>query len=279
MKKSLVLLTLLTVLLLTVLPVSAIESGKSFGQVLMIPDGVTIDGEKDYAYDQSCRIDITLPDDPNVITGTTGAGYVLWNGSDTLYVYVEIKDKEVLVPNGSEDKPWHTDSVEVFIDYTNTNGRERDQYRIDAAGAPTYYNNEIATSIFKDGVGKYGFEEWAAKKISGGYAVEFQIKAYNEPIKAGMKLGFDICVNDVYTGAESEAIYCAASSQESKGNPNYYDFIELSGTEVEYEEIVEPAAGAAAGSVVAARTADASVLALVSMILSCGAAYVCGKRR
>ena len=70
MKKSLVLLTLLTVLLMTVLPVSAIESGKSFGQVLMIPDGVTIDGEKDYAYDQSCRIDITLREQSRYSTVT-----------------------------------------------------------------------------------------------------------------------------------------------------------------------------------------------------------------
>ena len=151
----------------------AAESGTAYGEVPATAEEISIDGVKDEIYDQGLKIAIADPDSSTPDDTTTGEAWLLWNGSDTLYAYVEVKDSDVIVYDGTPNA-WETDSVELFLDYSNTVARTRDQYRIDIKGVATYYDTTTYTG---DDTKAYGFENWAVNEMDGGYAVEFEIKS------------------------------------------------------------------------------------------------------
>lgn len=275
------LLTVLVIALLVVamtVPAGAAENAKSWGKVPVAGDPIKIDGEMDPIYALGLQIKMGLPFNADATTGANGVGYVLWNGTDTLYVYCTVVDKEVLKTTASANA-WDKDSVEVFIDYSNKNARTRDQYRVDVANVGTYY----ATSTITEKLEDYGFTAWGSKITDDGYAVEFEIKAYKEKISAGMNIGFDLQINDMYkkNGAETRAVYNAFSSQESKGSADKYDFLTLDANVVKVPVETTAAAKAAdKAPAAAAQTADMSVLcAIVSMAAVSGAALSLKKRK
>jgi len=263
-------LTMVLLVMSLSVPMFAAADGDSWGKVPITLDEIKVDAGMDPVYSYGLNTVITVPDKPEYKTGTTGEAWVLWDGKDTLFIYVEVMDKEVIMPHGVGEA-WDTDSVEVFIDYSNLNLRTRDQYRIDVAGAPTYYATE---TINKDKVGEYGFEKWAAKKIDGGYALEFQIKAYKEPIKAGMKIGFDLQINDMYMsgGKETRATYHSPSKLAANGSAAKYNYIELSAEEVSIP-VEAPKADAKAPA-----TAD-PMLILMAVSALTGGIVISKKRR
>ena len=270
MKKIIMTLTMVLLVMSLSVPMFAAADGDSWGKVPITLDEIKVDAGMDPVYSYGLNTVITVPDKPEYKTGTTGEAWVLWDGKDTLFIYVEVMDKEVIMPHGVGEA-WDTDSVEVFIDYSNLNLRTRDQYRIDVAGAPTYYATE---TINKDKVGEYGFEKWAAKKIDGGYALEFQIKAYKEPIKAGMKIGFDLQINDMYMsgGKETRATYHSPSKLAANGSAAKYNYIELSAEEVSIP-VEAPKADAKAPA-----TAD-PMLILMAVSALTGGIVISKKRR
>nr|MBQ4320557.1 hypothetical protein [Clostridia bacterium] len=272
MKKLIMALTIVVLVMSLSVPMFAAADGDSWGKVPITLDEIKVDAGMDPVYSYGLNTVITVPDKPEYKTGTTGEAWVLWDGKDTLFIYVEVMDKEVIMPHGVGEA-WDTDSVEVFIDYSNLNLRTRDQYRIDVSGAPTYYATE---TINKDKVGEYGFEKWAAKKIDGGYAVEFEIRAYNEPIKSGMKIGFDLAINDQYMsgGNEIQATYHSPSKNTANGNPDKYNYFELSLDEVMAPE-PEPAEEA---SVPSSATAD-PMLVIMAVSALTGGIVISKKRR
>lgn len=272
MKKGLmtIVIALLLVTMTFALPVCAAESGKSFGKVPVSGETIKIDGEMDPIYNQALQVKIDLKNNDAATTGTTGVAYVLWNGKDTFYIYAKVTDKEVLDPAAGANA-WDTDSVEVFFDYSNKAARTRDQYRVDVAGTPTYY---ATATVNKDKVGDYGFQAWGAKKIAGGYGVEFQIKAYKEPISAGMKIGFDLQINDMYTkdGKATRAVYHAPSSQSAKGTATKYDYLELDSATVKVPVATTAKAAATTAKAAATTATKAAQTADVGVIMSLAAA-------
>ena len=270
MKKIIMTLTMVLLVMSLSVPMFAAADGDSWGKVPATPDKISIDADMDAIYADGLSTVVTVPAKPEYTTGAKGEAWLLWNGKDTLYIYAEIMDKEVIDPKAGANA-WDTDSLEVFIDYSNTNARTRDQYRIDVSGAPTYYATE---TVNKDKVGEYGFEKWAAKKIDGGYAVEFQIKAYKEPIKAGMKIGFDLQINDMYMsgGKETRATYHSPSKLAANGSAAKYNYIELSAEEVSIP-VEAPKADAKAPA-----TAD-PMLILMAVSALTGGIVISKKRR
>ena len=87
---------------------------------------VTVDGDKDAAWDNAGTIPITI----NLGSNVSANAKLLWD-KDNLYVYAEIKDP---VLNNTNGDAWEQDSLEVFIDENNgkSNSYEDDdkQYRI-----------------------------------------------------------------------------------------------------------------------------------------------------
>lgn len=245
--------------------VSAAESGTNYGKVPMTDAKITIDGKKDAIYDKGLSIKIDKPLARTTKTATaTGTMKLLWNGKDTIYMYTEIKDDEPIIYDGTPNA-WETDSLEVFLDYSNKGARTRDQYRVDIKGAPTYHDG--STTYSGDDCKKYGLENWAVTMIDGGYAIEIQLKAYNESVKADMDIGFALMINDMHkSGPQTNMI----ANDTDINDTAKFGFITLTGTKVSVDA-AKPAG--------AAQTADLSVVVPMLAMMSSGALIVLKKRK
>lgn len=247
----------------------AAESGTAYGEVPATSESISIDGEKDEIYDQGLKIAIADPDSSTPDDTTTGEAWLLWNGSDTLYAYVEVKDSDVIVYDGTPNA-WETDSVELFLDYSNTVARTRDQYRIDIKGVATYYDTTTYTG---DDTKAYGFEDWAVKETDDGYAVEFEIKAYNESISADMNVGFHLMINNMVEAGTRGMVH-----SDPAGNvPESFGYITLSGDTVEIEVPEEPAVDE--GGEQAAQTSDLGIAVAAVSLAAASIALVALKKR
>ncbi|MCI8388838.1 MAG: hypothetical protein HFE63_10305 [Clostridiales bacterium] len=243
--------------------VSAAESGTAYGKVPATDEKITVDGKKDDIYDKGLSVKIDVPVS-GASTGTTGDAKILWNGDNTIYVYVEVKDKEVIKYDGTPNA-WETDSVELFLDYSNKVARTRDQYRIDIRNQATYYDTKTYTN---DECKAFGFENWAVSDTADGYAVEFELKAYNESIKPNMNIGFHLMINDMVEG-NTRYMY---DSDACSNNPDKFGYITLSA-----DKVANPAPEAPAAS---ASTADmGAVISLAALAVSAGAIVALKKRK
>jgi len=218
----------------------AAQGGKNMGSV-PIASGIVIDGIKDSLYDQGVVIAV----DKVVALDAThrGTAWLLWDGAENLYVYAEVKGK--LTPiDPADQKPypeamcWLLDSFEVFLDVGNegTDSSTSSQYRIDAAGCPSYdWRNEWnGLQVGADIVGDYF--GYGHKYIDGGYAVEFKIPV--EGIKAGMVIGLEFNINDMSVSEDARAMVTANAND--GWNVGEYGYITIGANEVVIaEEIVE----------------------------------------
>ena len=244
--------------------VAASENGTNYGKVPATDEKITVDAKKDAIYDKGLEIKIDKAEN-GASTGTTGTAKLLWNGKDTWYVYAEIKDKEVILYEGTPNA-WETDSLEVFIDYSNKVARTRDQYRVDVKGQATYYDTKTYTN---DECKAFGLENWAATTIDGGYAVEFQIKAYKEAVSADMKVGFHFQINDM-DKANKRSLY---HSDACFNAPDKFGYVVLSADKVSLPKTP-------AKSDTAAATADIGVIvSTISLAVTSGALVVLKKRK
>lgn len=244
--------------------VAAAEGGQNYGKVPATDEKITVDGKKDAIYDKGLSLKIERPTNASFTGKTTGVAKILWNGKDTWYVYAEIKDNEVIVYEGNPNA-WETDSLELFIDYSNKVARTRDQYRIDIKGVATYYDTKTYTG---DDTKAFGFEKWAVSTTSDGYAVEFQIKAYKEEMKADMNIGFYLMINDMRKSGTREMY----DTDENGNTPAKFGYLTLSGDKVSLPKTTTPTTSA--------QTADLGVVvSAISLAMTSGALVVLKKRK
>lgn len=265
MKKFITALLMTTSLVGTafVMSVTAAETGTAYGKVPATDTKITVDGKKDAIYDKGLSVKIDIPETSNKTqSGINGTGKVLWNGTDTIYVYVEVKDKEVIKYEGTPNA-WETDSVELFLDYSNKVTRTRDQYRIDIKNSATYYDTKTYTG---NDTKAFGFEAWGVSDTADGYAVEFQIKAYNEAIKADMNIGFHLMINDMVKEGRN-----MVHSDASLNTPAKFGYITLSGTKV------APDANKPTDS--SAKTADIGIIVSALSLAAAAGTIVALKKR
>ena len=276
MKKLTLILAILTVLTVLALPAAAVEAGKNLGELPQTTEKITIDGKKDAIYDQGLKFDTTLMKDAAQTNPATSKVYVLWDGKKTFYVFAEITDKTMSewVEATYKASPWTLDSMEVFFDFAN-DAKKRDQYRIDNAGKPTYYDSKT----YYEDLNKYGFDAWGFQKTSNGYNVEFQISSYATALKAGGQVGFDMLLNDMVDGTRKGSYF--ASSLESKGTVAKFDYITL-GTKVVTVPVVTTKAAATtaakAAATASAKTADVSVIVAAVAAAAIAGVVVCRKK-
>ena len=263
MKKIALILALITILGVLALPVAAVETGKNLGELPQTTEKITIDGKKEAIYDQGMKFDCTLPNDASKKSDVKVAAYLLWDGKKTFYAFVDVTDKTMTSPWKEEEykaKPWTIDSIELFFDFNN-DGKDRDQYRIDFSGKPTYYD----TKTYYEDLAKYGFDAWGMTKTANGYAVEFKVSDFRNQIKAGGHVGIDWQVND-RTGADetTKVVYHFNSSLQAKNAVAKLDYITLGSkvvtTPVATTKAAATTAAKAATTAAAAKTADVSVV-------------------
>ena len=230
------------------MPVLAHKNNKSYGDVPKSKDAITLDGDKDAVYDKG----LILPVDLDKLYGddgcsARGTAYLLWQDG-FLYVFAEIKDPYVM-PQGDyvdqSGQPWMTDSLEVFLDPSNSLEDDAfDQYRIDAYGYRSFElraTGDRASSYNEDESVANGIFEGKAKLVSGGYNVEFKI-----PITkgAGSDIGMLLQINDMDDSGNRTLAFTRASApveNEMSWFPVNADYIVLSANEVTAASAVVPA--------------------------------------
>lgn len=244
--------------------VAAHTDGGLLGDIPSTTETVKVDAKKDAIYDKGLAINVDQQNGTNAVRATAVAKAVYNSGN--LYIYVEVKDNEVLAPtaDAQNNTPWTTDSFEVFINPNNNdNANETRQYRIDNSGFPSYYT--------KTGVADYGSKadahfSYAAGKIGGGYAVEFCI-----PVDTN-EIGINLKVNDVVSNG-NQALANVFSKVTGKGTGSWAT------AEYPYVTIGKTTASLAKKTDTAAQTADASVIAALAAIVSAAGAVVAKKKR
>ncbi len=117
--------------------------------------------------------------------GATAVVRTMWD-DEHLYVLAEVKDSCL---NADSPNSWEQDSVEFFIDEDN---RKPYDYDRDDAHYRVNFKNELVCGIHGDAE-KF---KSATRITDDGYIVEAAIPIKSLKAKTGMKLGFDVQIND-----------------------------------------------------------------------------------
>lgn len=150
---------------------------------------------------------------------TDGSAKVLWDNNN-LYVLVRVKDP---VLNSSSSDAHEKDSVEIFVDETNskqtTYGTGMGQYRVN-------YLNEKS---FNPGSISAGFESFA-KVVDGGYYIETKIPFKASTPAASQVIGFDLQINDAKAaGGRQDIIMWHDVTGQSYNNGSQWGVVTLLG--------------------------------------------------
>ncbi len=160
------------------------------GVAKAISGAAKIDGKIDDAWKKAPMLKVVKPvdgivqiEEKDMATATVQVMY----DQDTLYALWQVTDDKL--SDGGAD-PWEHDSVELFLDQDNKKSSVYDdndgQYRVNfkglMSGQGTGYNKDFCKA--------------ATAKTENGYIVEMALKITHVKLKSGVKMGFDLQVND-----------------------------------------------------------------------------------
>ena len=139
-----------------------------------------VDGVEDDIWKNAPDIDISV----YVLgKGSTGVGKVLWD-ENNLYLFIKVKDNNLSKKNSDA---YQQDSVEIFIDEKNNKSveymKDDTQYRIN-------YENEFSF------LGNPSKIKSTSVITKDGYNIEVMIPFQTIKGKSGIKIGFDLQIND-----------------------------------------------------------------------------------
>ncbi|REJ15397.1 MAG: 1,4-beta-xylanase [Paenibacillaceae bacterium] len=175
-----------------------------------------VDGTEDTVWSRAEELPITRFQTAH--NGATGTARVLWDDRN-LYVLIKVQDT---VLDQTSDLPYEQDSVEVFLDETNSKapsyGPGIGQYRVNYENAATFNPESIAE----------GFE--SAVVVNGtNYTVEMKIPFKTITPANGSKIGFDAQINDAKDGVrQSVAIWNDLTGQGWQ-DPSVFGVLTLTG--------------------------------------------------
>ena len=157
---------------------------------MFIPKGtITVDGELDDAWNDAVEVTLGNKTDAPQASATFK---VLWD-ENYLYTYAIVKDADM---NKDSEQVHEQDSIEVFIDETNSKAAEYNdatkQYRINYANEHSFNGEKCVEEN----------ETTFAKEVEGGYVVEAAFKWTEVTPAAGSYIGIELQIND----ASSEGI-------------------------------------------------------------------------
>ena len=199
MKKLVSLLTAGTMLLSMATPAMASYDAAKVADVPKVPsaDMITIDGQMDDAvWADAVKVEINQFNCGEE-NDTRGTAYMLW-GDNALYVYYDVKDADVVIPSEDMqyDRPWNTDSVEMFLDFGNEHADLVQQFRIDCTGFLSYYAEGGAMSAYGPNAKQY-FGDYAVTRDGEGYNIEAVINLEKWGRKEGDAIGLQLQINDM----------------------------------------------------------------------------------
>lgn len=258
-------------------PVMAHVDGGYLGDIPTTTEDITVDAVMDEIYNYGLKVDITSALDTNPVNSSAVA-YLLYKDGN-LYVYAEVTDDDVVIPNADDqaNQPWVCDSLEVFINANNSaESTDIVQYRIDNEGWPCAYDQNGLAAYGADAAAEYF--TFAEVDTDAGYNVEYCI-----PV-AVTTFGISFQINNVYSDGTAQdwaQVYSAATGAgPGSWNAENYPYVSINGTaSLPAAETEAPATETAAAEDTAAedttttapQTADiVAVAALVSVIALAG---------
>jgi domain of unknown function (DUF1083) len=178
---------------------------------------ISIDGEKDAAYDKATRIEVVRPvyGYGSNLTDSWAEVYLAWN-ENNLYVYARVYDDAIdnSYKITSPAMGYMRDSFDLFIDAPNDHGEGVGQaYGIEQYMVCTGSNNTdfmIKGSDEYDLTSEFPAARHRVRRTEYGYAVELRIEWFEmaeEYIEEGACIGMDFQINDCMgAGVGREAI-------------------------------------------------------------------------
>ncbi len=285
--------------LLMATTVAASDIGEQKGIVPQIAEGIIqVDGVKDAAYDEALVVDINqylIGDEDNA---ATAKAYMLW-AKGAFYFLAEVKDADVVIPTSEvqNDKPWETDSVEMFFDFGNEHADLVQQFRVDCSGFPSYYSEGGVDSAYGPELAAPYFDGYAVTLTDAGYNVEMYVNLEKYGLAEGQSIGLNLQVNDMLSthtsGGTDNQRNMVSSLGAGSWDADFYDYVTLGAMLDIQAPVEEPAAEpeapaaepeapaaepeapaaepevvAPAPVVVAPQTFDAGIIAAVSAIIA-----------
>ncbi len=237
MKKLISLLTVGTMLVSMATPALAHYNASKVADVPKVSnDSITIDGMmSDAVWADAAKIEIDQFN-AGVENNTRGTAHLLW-GDDTLYVYCDVKDADVIPPSEEiqKNQPWNTDSVEMYFDFGNEHKNLVQQFRIDVGGWLSYYVERGEMSVYGPNAKQY-FGDYKVTMDSDGYNIEAAINLEQWGLEDRDAIGLNLMINDM-TSADKKNTTAVWKMSQSKGAMTWegdlYDYIVLSPGEVE----------------------------------------------
>ena len=165
---------------------------------------ITVDGQKDAAYDNAVVFDIATPLDTASSNASAKASMMTNNG--LLYLYIDVTDPEVNTPvtDMQVNAPWNTDSFEFLFQTHNDEFDDIHQFRIDVSGYASYYMNESGdVQAYGSDADKY-FEAYGIRRNETGYIVEMCIDMKPFGVSANETIGIQMQLNDVLNANPNE---------------------------------------------------------------------------
>jgi len=189
---------------------------------------ISVDGKMDdAAWADALVVDI----DKHIIgnNDTHGMAHMLWS-DDTLYIYYDIHDADVVPPSEDNQKnqPWNTDSVEMFLNFANSN--DVHQFRIDCSGWLSYYLNASGDESIYGPDAKPYFGDYAVSMDADGYNIEAAINLEKWGLLVGDTIGFQLQINDVVSpdvNFTSEVIVIDSAKGAGSWDSHLYDYVVL----------------------------------------------------
>lgn len=175
---------------------------------------IAIDGEKDAAYDNATKIEVTRPicEWGSTFTDSWAEVYVAWN-EEYLYVYGQVYDKCIdnSYPITSQLNTYMRDSIDIFVDVPNDHVGEEVPYTLDQYIICVGSNNEDfiiksggETSVdITDEFEMVSAPRHRVRKTDYGYSFEIRVEWYEfiaDQIEENKCIGMDFQINDCMGG-------------------------------------------------------------------------------
>ncbi|GEN57121.1 hypothetical protein GCM10012290_17660 [Halolactibacillus alkaliphilus] len=188
------------------------------GTALYTQESPVVDGVEDHIWQDALTLSIDRFQ--QAWQTATGVAKLLWD-DDFLYVLVKVTDDQL---DTSSANPWEQDSVELFLDQTNS---KVPNYQA-AAGIGQYRVNIHNDQSFGSGEVYDGFE--SAVTVSGtSYTVEMAVPFSAITPESEAIIGFDLQINDGKDGARAGVATWNDTTGQGFQDPSVFGEITLLG--------------------------------------------------
>ena len=277
--KRISVLFLALLLIACVLPVSALTSVGTHGEVPLVKGEIVLDGKKDAVYDQGLQLSAGGYNDATKAEQSTNTAYFLHDGK---YLYICVVAHSVYPltdynPSYAGGPAWQTTGVELLFDFSNAAKAQADGYKI-----KSWYDGQIFYAL-KSLEGHIELKA-TVDKAKQDFTMEYKVELI-DGAGTGKEIGFNMMVDfDKTMGPANKPTNVRMAI-----NSVYDDASKQKNLVLSDKTVTVPSAAAAAtkaaataastAKTAAPKTADASAVIAATLIAASAAVIVLKNRK